>query len=256
MLFSTSHSVSDTHTHTHTHTQEKLNSWKEFCNVEASINPWSQVYKLAAGKTRANSIMTTLRKPDGSETTSIQDTMKVMLEYLFAEDREDEETLHHKNIRKYIEEPLNTRDNVAFSREEIKQMIDSFNKKKAPGIDGITGGIYQRIYKKFPRLITAIYNQCLKRGCFPKRWKTAKIIPTIKPGKEKSMDPSKSRPISLLNMAGKVLEKLLINRINHHLFKNELLNDRQFGFTPQKSTTDAAMDAKQFIEPVLEKKNR
>ena len=34
--------------------KEKLNSWKEFCNVAASINPWSQVYKLAAGKTRAN----------------------------------------------------------------------------------------------------------------------------------------------------------------------------------------------------------
>jgi len=94
--------------------------------------------------------MTTLRKPVGSETTSIQDTMKLVLEYLFAEDREHEKTLHHKNIRKYIEEPLNTRDDVAFSREEIKHTIDSFNKKKAPGIDGITGGIYQRIYKKFP----------------------------------------------------------------------------------------------------------
>ena len=55
-------------------------------------------------------------------------------------------------------------------------------------------------------------------------------------------------------MAGKVLEKLLINRINHHLFKNELLNDRQFGFTPQKSTTDAAMEAKQFIVSTGEKK--
>jgi len=42
--------------------KEKLNSWKEFCNVATSINPWSQVYKLWAGKTRANSIMTTLRK--------------------------------------------------------------------------------------------------------------------------------------------------------------------------------------------------
>jgi len=213
----------------------------------------SQVYKLAAGKTRANSIMTTLRKPDGSETTSIQDTVKVMLDYLFVEDRE-EETLHHKNIRKYIEGPLNTRDKVAFLREEIKQTIDSFDQNKASGIDGITGGIYQRTYNIFPRVITAIYNQCLKRGCFPKRRKTAKIIPAIKPGKEKSMGPSKYRPISLLNMGGKVLEKLLINRINHRLYKNELLNDRQFGFTPQKSITDAAMEAKQFIEPVLEKR--
>jgi hypothetical protein len=73
--------------------------------------------------------MTTLRKEEGSETTSIKDTMKIMLEYLFAEVRE-EETLYHKNISKYIEEPLNTRDDVAFSRDEIKQTIDSFNQRK------------------------------------------------------------------------------------------------------------------------------
>jgi len=103
------------------------------------------------------------------------------------------------------------------------------------------------------RTSTAIYNQCLKRGCFSNRYKVAKIIPTIKPGKENSMDPSKYRPISLLNIGGKVLEKL-INRINHHMYKNNLMTDRQFGFMPQKSTTDAAMETKIFIEPVLEKR--
>ena len=83
-----------------------------------------------------------------------------------------------------------------YSREEIKQVIESFNDKKAPGIDGITAGIYLRIFKIFPNLITIIYNQCLKRSCFPQRWKVAKIIPIIKPGKENSTDPSKYRPIS------------------------------------------------------------
>jgi len=84
----------------------------------------------------------------------------------------------------------------------------------------------------------------MERGCFPKRWKIAKIIPTIKSRQENSMDPSKYRPISLLNMGGKILEKLLINRINHYMYKHDLLTGRQFGFTPQKSTTDAAMEAK------------
>ena len=195
----------------------------------------------------------TLRNPDGSETSSIQETTKVVLDHIFTEDRE-EETLHHKNIRKTIEEPVCTNDDLEFSREEIKHTIESFNDKKAPGIDGITGGIYLRTFNTFSRLVTAIYNQCLKRGCFPKRWKIAKIIPIIKPGKEKSMDPSKYRPISLLNMGGKVLEKLLINRINHHMYKHDLLTDRQFGFTPPKSTTDGAMEAKKFIQPVLEKR--
>ena len=41
------------------------------------------------------------------------------------------------------------------------------------------------------------------------------------------MDPSTYHPISLINIGGKVLEKLLINRINHHMYKNELQTDRQ-----------------------------
>jgi hypothetical protein len=115
-------------------------------------------------------------------------------------------------------------------------------------MDGITsGGIFLRKFNKFPRLVTAIYNQCLKRGCFPRRWKTEKIIPITNAGKENSMEPSKYRPISLLNIGGNVLEKLLINRINHHMYIGS-----QYGFTPQKSTTDAAMEAKKFIEQELE----
>ena len=106
----------------------------------------------------------------------------------------------------------------------------------------------------FPRIITTIYNQCLKRGCFPKRWKIAKVIPVTKPAKENSLDPSKYRPIRLLNMGGKILEKLLINKINHHLYKHELLTDIQFGFTPRRNTIDATMEAKSFIEPILEKR--
>jgi hypothetical protein len=46
----------------------------------------------------------------------------------------------------------------------------------------------------------------------------------VKPGKGNSDEVSKFRPISLLNTGGKVLEKLLINRINHHVFYHDLMN--------------------------------
>ena len=40
----------------------------------------------------------------------------------------------------------------------------------------------------------------------------------------------------------------------HHLYKTEFLNNNQFGFIPQKSTTDAAITVKQFIGPELERR--
>ena len=54
-----------------------------------------------------------------------------------------------------------------------------------------------------------------------------------KPFQENTMQPSKYRPISLLKIGGKVLEKPQINTINHPMYKNQLLIDSQDGFTPQ-----------------------
>jgi hypothetical protein len=79
-------------------------------------------------------------------------------------------------------------------------------------------------------------------------------MPIIKPGKEELNEAQKYRPISLLNIGGKVLKKLLIDRTNHHLFSNSLINNNQFGFRPQKSTVDAAMAVKDFAQYHLQQR--
>jgi hypothetical protein len=93
-----------------------------------------------------------------------------------------------------------------------------------------------------------MYNRCLTLGFFPKICKTAKILPITKPRKQNSVHSSKYRPISLLNICGKVLEKTLINRINHHIYSTEYLNHNHYGFTPQKSTVDAIMAVTEYVE--------
>ena len=123
--------------------------------------------------------------------------------------------------------------------------------KKAPGEDGLTDEIYESTFEIFPSYITAFYNGCLRRGVFRRRWKRTKLIPMTKPGKENSEDISKFRPISLLNIGGKVQEKVLINRINRHVFSHDLMNNNQYGFTPQRSTIDAAMAVKALVEEGL-----
>ena len=47
-----------------------------------------------------------------------------------------------------------------------------------------------------------------------------------------------------MNVGGKVLEKLVTNRIMHHGYSNSLLNYNHFGFTPKKSAIDAALAVK------------
>jgi hypothetical protein len=72
-----------------------------------------------------------------------------------------------------------------------------------------------------------------------------------KTGDEGRVEASKYRPISLLNVAEKFWKKLIINRI----FSHSLLNGNQHGFLPQKSTVDAAMVAKEFVQETLKHRN-
>jgi len=82
---------------------------------------------------------------------------------------------------------------------------------------------------------------------FPRGGKKQKFLPINKPGKESNDYVSKFHPISLLDIGGKVLQKILINRINYHVFSQGFMNENQFGFTPQKGTIDAAMAVKVFV---------
>ena len=232
--------------------KEKKESWKKFCNVTTSQNPWNIVYKLASGKIKNNTIMTTLRKEDGTNTTNAAETTQYILEKLVPVDNTEKETNYHILVRTDIKEPVQNEDDRDFTQEEIKNIISSMDPKKAPGEDGITSKILYRAFINFPKIITTLYNGCLRTGTFPKIWKKAILIPIVKPGKENSDEVSKFRLISLLKTGGKVLEKALINRIMHHINRNMPLNENQYGFMPQKSTTDAVMALKEFVEENLE----
>jgi len=105
--------------------------------------------------------MTTMRKPDGTETTSSHERANVILDYIFTEDS-GEDNLHSQNIRKAIEKPILTDDDAVYPGRN-KNTKESFNHKKSPGLDCITRGIYHRMFHMFPRIITTIYNQCFKR---------------------------------------------------------------------------------------------
>jgi hypothetical protein len=142
-------------------------------------------------------------------------------------------------------------DDKKFTEQESKNAVARMGHNKAPGQDGITSEIFKSVVDILPVYITAIYNGCLRSGTFPIRWKVAKILPITKPGKESSKEVSKYLPINLLNIGGKVLEKGLINRINHRVFSQGFMNKNQYGFTPQKGTIDAAMEIKDIVKEGL-----
>ena len=79
-----------------------------------------------------------------------------------------------------------------------------------------------------------IFMSCLRDGTFPDIWKHANVVPVHK--KNEKNVKTNYRPISLLPIFGKILEKLIFDSLYSHLVSSELLNPNQSGFRPGDST--------------------
>ena len=77
----------------------------------------------------------------------------------------------------------------------------------------------------------------LKTGVFPEQLKIAKITPVYKKGEKSEF--TNYRPISILPVISKLLERIMYNRIYKHITKNNLLYTKQFGFQAKNSTSFA-----------------
>ncbi|GFT52230.1 probable RNA-directed DNA polymerase from transposon X-element [Trichonephila clavipes] len=117
----------------------------------------------------------------------------------------------------YLDSNTNNNDLIPFTLpSEIIQIIKMIKIKKCPGRDGITN----KMIKKLPKLtifkITNIVNNMLTLRYFPKSWKTAVVVPILKPGKNSALAES-YRPISLLPVLSKLAEKIILARLNDYL---------------------------------------
>jgi hypothetical protein len=125
--------------------------------------------------------------------------------------------------------------------DEVEAHIRQLKSKKAPGPDELKAPIFKNLPRIAIVALTVIFNNCMRVHHFPSAWKHATTVMIPKPGKDPT-NPLSYRPISLLNIAGKVFEKILSTRLKNFLEINNLLPPEQFGFRSERST----------INPILE----
>jgi hypothetical protein len=161
---------------------------------------------------------------------------------------------YHKQIRQKIQTIYNAADDPLFTEAEVTEIVNTQNNAKSPGEDGFNAQIIQNLHITEPLFLTKLYNKCLTLGVFPDKWKTCVVKIIRKSGNRDFRNAKSYRPISLLSVFAKILEKLIINRTMFYLKSNNLLDDNQYGFTPQKSTIDAIHSTVDFIRSALERK--
>ena len=123
---------------------------------------------------------------------------------------------------------------------EIVQIIHKLPKNKAPGNDNINSKILEEISDTISGPLAYIFNLSFITGLVPDLLKIAKVVPIYKKG-EKSL-PGNYRPISLLSIFDKILEKLMYKRLSSFLEANKFFYEYQFGFRKNHSTSQAVME--------------
>ena len=136
--------------------------------------------------------------------------------------------------------------------EEIMKLIDDLDEKKSSGSDGISCHLIKLSKFIIAPILVNLFNSCMYLSVFPDILKIAEVIPLFKGGNMHIL--GNYRPISLLPIFGKLLEKVIAKRLTDFLDANNILSMRQFGFRKSHSTELAAVGLYDHFLDKLDKK--
>ena len=160
---------------------------------------------------------------------------------LSPERRKYRETYLPNNTR--IDLPVESNDNkdninLEISYEEIISQIRLLtNKHTSVGVDGISNEMISHLPINWIDFLFQFLSKCWTEGQLPTIWKKSIVVPIHKVGKSKE-DVSSYRPISLTSHVCKLFERIVLERLNYHCIKNNIIPINQAGFCKNRSTTE------------------
>ena len=125
---------------------------------------------------------------------------------------------------------------IAITIQDVSDVFQHLDVTKACGPDLISPRLLKEDCHILAHPYSIIFNRSLEQGYFPSSWKDANVTPIHK--KEDKSLPSNYRPISLLSIAGKTMERCVHKHLYNNMVTNQLLTPLQSGFREGDSTTN------------------
>ena len=122
-------------------------------------------------------------------------------------------------------------DHFTVTHGAVLGILSSLNVHKACGPDGLSARILSECADEFAVPLTKLCVLSLRQGKFPTIWKRANVVPVYKKGDKK--DPANYRPVSLLCICSKILERVVCDQLVGHVAP--VLSPAQHGFLAGRS---------------------
>lgn len=161
------------------------------------------------------------------------------------------------NFETFITESLPTNSSsmliVPTDSDEVVNIIKELKINKSVGYDNISSRVIKSVSHLIASPLSCLCNLSFQTGTFPSRLKIAKVTPLHKSDDKRCIN--NYRPISVLPVFSKIIEKLMHIRLAKFLNKNNSLSPSQFGFRSKHSTAMAIINMIDRVSDELDKKN-
>ena len=135
---------------------------------------------------------------------------------------------------------------------EVRDIIKNLKNKESKDCFGLSVKVVKVIRELIVIPLTKLINLMFKKHIFPNCLKEAIVVPIFKKGdKDQACN---YRPISLLPVFSKIVEKCMAQRMAEYFEVNSLFSEQQFGFRKQRNTVSGILDLVSYIRDGFENK--
>lgn len=221
----------------------KQEAWRKLCET---ADLWSQPYKFALRKTKTTTQLDFIVR-NGRFIYETDEIIAEIQRKFFPPDDQANETSQQilvRNRNACFEASASLRnesEHLTVNESEVTQAIAKLNKRKCPGLDGLTTLAIEAYSTCHMNSIIKLINKIFKDLYVPASLKTSKVILIEKSGKS-TKDVDGFRPITLVSSMSKLIEHILLSKLHCNTDVMKQISERQYGFSRGKTVNHLHSD--------------